>query len=122
MSKHFETIYDSKKLLTLLSERGETYAENAVAGVFRGRIYVRVGKAKDVDIFNLPLPMVAEVENFLPVEMTPFSAKFKPGPEIPRTQTEATEIITNHEVFKYQNILAVHPAVPGFETDENIHF
>ena len=29
---------------------------------------------------------------------------------------------TNHEVFKYQNILAVHPAVPGFETDENIHF
>ena len=29
---------------------------------------------------------------------------------------------TNHEVFKYQNILALHPALPGFETDENIPF
>lgn len=95
----FDSNYDSAKLLTMLSERGETYSKTAVAGVFRGKLYVRVGNAPEVDIYSLPLPMIAEVENFLPVEMTPFSAKFKPGPEIPRTQTDATEIITNQEVF-----------------------
>ncbi len=31
MSKHFETIYDSKKLLTLLSERGELERFGVVA-------------------------------------------------------------------------------------------
>jgi len=29
---------------------------------------------------------------------------------------------TNHEIFKYQNILAVHPSVDGFKTNENILF
>jgi len=29
---------------------------------------------------------------------------------------------TNHEIFKYQNLLAVHPTVPGFETDHNVDF
>lgn len=29
---------------------------------------------------------------------------------------------TNHEIFKYQNILAVHPSVDGFKTNENIFF
>lgn len=29
---------------------------------------------------------------------------------------------TDHEIFKYQNILAVHPSVPGFKTHENILF
>jgi FkbM family methyltransferase len=29
---------------------------------------------------------------------------------------------TDHEIFKYQNILAVHPSVDGFKTNENILF
>jgi len=29
---------------------------------------------------------------------------------------------TNHEIFKYQNIIAIHPGVKGFETNENIFF
>jgi len=29
---------------------------------------------------------------------------------------------TNHEIFKYQNILAVHKSVEGFKTNENILF
>jgi FkbM family methyltransferase len=29
---------------------------------------------------------------------------------------------TNHEIFKYQNVLAVHPSVAGFQTSENIFF
>jgi len=29
---------------------------------------------------------------------------------------------TDHEIFKYQNILAVHPLVPDFQTNENILF
>lgn len=29
---------------------------------------------------------------------------------------------TNHEIFKYQNLVAVHPSVPGFGTDQNVAF
>lgn len=29
---------------------------------------------------------------------------------------------TDHEIFTYQNLLAVHPSVPGFETDRNVAF
>jgi FkbM family methyltransferase len=29
---------------------------------------------------------------------------------------------TNHEIFKYQNLLAVHPSVSGFETNQNVVF
>lgn len=48
MKTQFNPDYDSAKLLTMLSERGVDYADNAIAGVFRDKLYVREGKSKTV--------------------------------------------------------------------------
>ena len=90
---------ESAKWFVILSERGASYTVGTRIKEFRGKLYVHERGSKTVDVFNLPLPMIAEVQTDLPLAQTPFHAKFKPGFEIPKTRTETTDIITNQEVF-----------------------
>lgn len=94
-------IYDEKKLLAMLSERGCDYPSWARVVVFRDCLYVKTNRGdKFVGVFKLPLPMSAEVESELPIEQTPFSRKFKPGIYIPDTCAETTQLITNAKTFQ----------------------
>ena len=94
---------ESAKLLVILSERGVDYPSGSKAIAFRDKLFVRKRGERRVDMFALPLPMSAEVCDDYPLDQTPFSSKFTPDFNIPKTCSEATEIITSLDTMGMLN-------------------